>query len=49
MTAKRILVAGLFHETNTFVDDPTGLKDFQQTIGEAVLKCRGDSSPMGGF
>lgn len=45
----RILLAGLFHETHTFVDDTTGLCSFATLRGEELLACRGDGSPLGGF
>ncbi|MCB1086579.1 MAG: M81 family metallopeptidase [Verrucomicrobiae bacterium] len=44
----RVLLAGLFHETHSFVDDRTGLSDFEVRRGDEILACRGDSSPMGG-
>lgn len=47
-TAKRVLFAGLFHETNTFVETPTSLGDFTAARGDALLALTGDSSPMGG-
>jgi len=45
---KRVLIAGLFHETHTFLDGTTGLGDFQVVRGGAMLACEGDSSPLGG-
>ncbi len=45
---KKILIAGLFHETHTFVDDVTSLADFQFRVGDAMLECSGDASPLGG-
>lgn len=45
---RRILIAGLFHETHTFLEDATGLRDFQILRGEEMLRCAGDSSPLGG-
>ena len=45
----RILVAGLFHETHTFVDDTTGLQSFFTSYGDEFLKRQGDGSPLGGF
>ncbi len=47
-TPPRILFAGLFHETHTFLESRTGLADFTTLEGEAMLSCSGDSSPMGG-
>ena len=46
--SKRILIAGLFHETHTFVDDTTGLEDFEIRRGDQLLACAGDASPLGG-
>jgi len=48
MSRPRILFAGLFHETHTFLEGTTSLSDFQVLTGEEILRCRGDSSPMGG-
>lgn len=48
MASKRVLVAGLFHETHTFLDGLTGLNDFQTLHGEALLGATGDSSPLAG-
>ncbi len=45
---KRVLFAGLFHETHTFVQGTTELSDFAVLRGAEVLACAGDSSPMGG-
>ena len=45
---KRVLIAGLFHETHTFLDGTTGLRDFAVLRGEELLRCAGDSSPLGG-
>ncbi len=44
----RILIAGLFHETHTFLDGLTPLADFQIRRGEEMLACSGDASPLGG-
>jgi microcystin degradation protein MlrC len=44
----RILIAGLFHETHTFLDGTTPLGDFQIRRGYKMLACKGDSSPLGG-
>ncbi len=44
----RILVAGLFHETHTFLDGATSLADFHIVRDEQLVACEGDSSPMGG-
>jgi microcystin degradation protein MlrC len=45
---RRVLFAGLFHETHTFVEGTTGLNDFAVLRGDELLRCRGDSSPLGG-
>jgi len=44
----RILIAGLFHETHTFLDGVTPLNDFQIRRGDDMLACKDDSSPLGG-
>ncbi len=43
-----IYLAGLFHETHTFLDETTGVDDFQIRRGDELLACAGDSSPLGG-
>lgn len=45
----RILFAGLFHETHTFVAERTRWEDFDVVRGEAVFGKRGDASPTDGF
>jgi len=45
---KNILIAGIFHETHSFVDDTTPLEDFQIRLGDELLACTGDASPLGG-
>lgn len=49
LMAHRILLAGLFHETHTFIDGHTGLADFTLTEGENLLAKKGDGSPIAGF
>lgn len=49
MSRRRILTAGFFHETHTFVDDVTGWADFDVARDGAVLRKRGDGSPTDGF
>lgn len=44
----RIFLAGLFHETHSFVDDATGLADFEIRRGDEMRTCLGDASPLGG-
>ncbi len=47
--AKRILLAGFFHETYTFVGDVTPLADFSFHRGAALLARAGDGSTIDGF
>lgn len=44
-----MLVAGLFHETHTFLDGLTPRTAFQERRGQAILAAMGDGSPMAGF
>jgi len=46
---KRIVLAGFFHETHTFVPDVTPLADFDIWRGDALLGRRGDGSMVDGF
>lgn len=45
----RILLAGLFHETHTFLDEVTGLGEVRVRRGEDLLTRRGDGSTVDGF
>lgn len=45
----RILFAGLFHETHTFLEGVTRWSDFELATGPAILARRGDASPTDGF
>ena len=45
----RILFGGLFHETHTFLAEPTCWADFEVTRDAAVLAKEGDESPTAGF
>ena len=45
----RILLAGLFHETHTFLEGVTRWSDFERSAGAAILAKRGDASPTDGF
>ncbi|CAN5508280.1 M81 family metallopeptidase [soil metagenome] len=47
--ARRILLAGLYHETNTFASGKLGLEDFEISRGEELLGKKGDASPLGAF
>lgn len=44
----RILIAGLVHETNTFIDRPTKLADFRTLRGVELFTAEGDSSILAG-
>lgn len=48
-----VLVAGLFHETHSFLAEPTTLESFRRAIlrrGQAIMaESKGDGSPMDGF
>lgn len=50
---RRVFLAGLYHETHTFLSASTGLDAFRQSLfrmGNAMIaENRGDSSPAGGF
>jgi len=48
MMRPRVLFAGLFHETHTFLDGATGLAAFEIRRDAQLLECAGDSSPLGG-
>jgi microcystin degradation protein MlrC len=43
---KRVLLAGLFHETHTFLDGTTGLADFTVRRGGELFEASGDGSPL---
>ena len=45
----RILTAGFFHETHSFVEETTPWSSFDVVEGEAVLRKLGDGSPTDGF
>jgi len=47
--SSRIFLAGLFHETNTFVEQPTPMEAFKILRGDELLDCLGNDSPMDGF
>lgn len=48
MSWPRVLIAGLFHETHTFLEGTTTLGEFAVLRGEEMLGRAGDSSPRGG-
>lgn len=45
----RILFGGLFHETHTFLSEPTRWYDFGVTLGADIMAKEGDESPTAGF
>jgi microcystin degradation protein MlrC len=45
----RIVFAGLYHETHTFLEGVTRWSDFEFCSGAAILRKRGDASPTDGF
>lgn len=45
---KRVLMAGLFHETHTFLAQRIELAQFQELVGDELFSARGDSSPLAG-
>jgi microcystin degradation protein MlrC len=47
--SRRILLAGLFHETHTFLEEITGAADFRTRAGADLLARRGDASTIDGF
>ena len=49
MGPHRILLAGIFHETHTFVSEVTGMEDFEVRRGPALPARRGDGSMVDGF
>jgi len=46
---KKVLLAGLFHETHCFTDDRTALEAFKVHRGPALLARAGDGSQIAGF
>src|SRR4051794_23173847 len=46
--SKRVLLAGLFHETHTFLESVTTLDDFSVRRGAELLEVAGDGSPLAG-
>ena len=45
----RIFLSGLFHETNTFVEQPTPAGAFQTARDAELFSALGNDSPMDGF
>lgn len=42
----RVILAGLFHETHTFLTPKVGLSGFQERLGNELLTTKGDGSPL---
>ncbi len=45
---RRVLIAGLFHETHTFLVEATAWESFTIRRGAELLLARGDASPLAG-
>jgi microcystin degradation protein MlrC len=45
-THMRVLLAGLFHETHTFLSGVTGLAEFERREGDELRTAEGDGSPL---
>ena len=45
---KRIVIAGIGHETNTYCRDETFAKEFHQMRGERILRSKGMETGLGG-
>lgn len=45
----RVIIAGLFHETHTFLGEQTPLSAFQVRVGDELFNARGDGSPLAGI
>ena len=45
---KRVLLAGLYHETNALLSGRTTLEDFETKRGEEVLRAEGGDPLFGG-
>lgn len=48
-TRPDILLGGLFHETNTFLETPAAIGEFDILRGDGLFSARGNSSPLAGF
>ena len=47
MHTPRILLAGLFHETHTFLEETTPWEAFDVREGNSILASKGEASPLG--
>ena len=46
--AKRVILAGIYHETHTFLEGYTPLEEFEIRRGDELLASAGDVSPLAG-
>jgi len=46
---RRVLIAGLFHETHTFLQGRTALEDFDERLGAELWQAENDGSPLAGM
>ena len=46
--SRRVLIAGLFHETHTFLNERTALDDFEERRGTELWAAENDGSPLAG-
>lgn len=46
--SRRVLIAGLFHETHTFLRGRTALEDFEERLGAELWQAENDGSPLAG-
>src|SRR5579872_5903553 len=46
--SRRVLIAGLFHETHTFLAGRTALQDFEERRGDELWSAQNDGSPLAG-
>jgi microcystin degradation protein MlrC len=46
--SRRVLLAGLFHETHTSLEGRTRVADFEERLGEALWSAENDGSPLAG-
>ena len=47
--SRRVLIAGLFHETHTFLSGRTAQDDFDERLGPELWSAENDGSPLAGM